>query len=214
MEKVLSGDEKIRRAEEIYYRRKMGIPSSKFSKIEGEKKSYLGSKILLQILVIINLCIIIIAIQNKEYIFTEKFLNDVQKYNINITEIIKDFIGIETEEIIKSDENNETNQEVNQKENQEMNPEINVQESMEQTKNNIEEIVPNNDAQASSLNQMEEEINNIKGLVSIQKPIYEGTVTSRFGARESTYKNVEGYHTGIDIGATKRDICLCSYISV
>ena len=42
MEKVLSNDDKVRRAEEIYYRRKKGISNARFSKIEGEKKSYLG----------------------------------------------------------------------------------------------------------------------------------------------------------------------------
>ena len=198
MEKVLSNDDKVRRAEEIYYRRKRGIPNSRFSKIDGEKKSYLGSKILLQILVIINLSVIIMCFQNKEYIFTDQFLKDIEIYNINLTQSIKELIGIDKEEI---DEN--TNNEMN------LDNEVKNKENIESTV--IESIVPNEETQASSLDEMDGEISKIKELVSIQKPINEGTITSRFGARESINKSVEGYHTGIDIGAVKRNFYLCSY---
>lgn len=194
MEKVLSNSDKIRKAEEIYYRRKMGIPSAKFSKIEGEKKSYLGSKILLEVLVIINLSIIIMCVQNKDYIFTEKFLSDIQNYNVNLTQNMKEFIGIsfsDDKDIEKTEEEQDTNQ-------------TETPSPVETT----EEIVPNEE-QSSSVNQMEEAISKINELVAIQKPIKEGTVTSRFGTRESAYKNVTGYHTGIDIGAVKRNFHLC-----
>lgn len=195
MEKILSGDDKIRRAEEIYYRRRMGAPNSRFSKIEGEKKSYLGSKIILEVLIIINLSIIIMCVQNKNYIFTENFLADIQNYNVNITQNIKEFIGIDT-----TQDNNVQNNVQNI---------VNTDEQIVQNTQDVtnktitEEIVPNEEGQASSLNQMEEDISKIKQLVAIQKPINEGTVTSRFGTRTSFNKNVEGYHTGIDIGAAK-----------
>ena len=227
MERVLSGDEKIKKAEEIYYKRKMGIPNSKNPRIEGEKKSYLGSKILLQILVIANLSIIIMAIQNKGYIFTDNFLNDVQKYNINITQAIKDFIGIEDEEVIENNKNNELNRNkemntqitneinvMNQEFNNELNSVVNTLEGVEESKNSIEEIVPNDEVLSSSLSEMEQNIIKVNEIVSIQKPIFEGTITSRFGARESTHKTVEGYHTGIDIGAVKRHINLFSNFAV
>lgn len=186
MEKILSGDDRVRRAEEIYYKRRMKIPNSKFSKIEKEKKTYLGSKILLEILIIINFSLIIIAIQNKDYIFTDKFLQDVQKYNVDITKNIKEFIGINQEEIVIQ----EPEEDISETEN------IEIQ-------NNPQEIVPNVEGEASSLNKMDENINKIKELVSIEKPIREGTITSRFGTRESIYKSVNGYHTGIDIGSSK-----------
>lgn len=186
MERVLSGDDKIRRAEEIYYKRKMGIPSSKFSKNETEKKTYLGSKILLEILLIVNFSMIIIGIQNKDYIFTENFLEDVQNYNINITKSVKEFIGFDEEEVISPEVQEEFTQ---------------VEETV--IENNPQEIVPNVEGDASSLNEMDEDINKIRELVSIEKPINEGSITSRFGTRLSTNKNVEGYHTGIDIGSSK-----------
>lgn len=205
MERILSSEDKIRRAEEIYYRRKTGNPSSKFSKIEGERKSYLGSKILLEVLVIINLSVIIMLIQNKDYIFTENFLSDVEKYNINITENLKEFIGMDDNTENKNEEN--INNEV---------PSF-VEETSEQEEKNIQEetqeIVPNEENLSSSLNQMDEEISKINSIVSLEKPIREGTITSRFGTRESENKNVEGYHTGIDIGALKRNFNLFSNFS-
>ena len=205
MEKVLSNGEKIRKAEEIYYRRKMGIPNVKLSKIEGEKKSYIGSKILLQVLVIINLSIFIMAVQNKDYIFTESFLSDIQKYNVNLTKEIKDFIGISFSENVGPEGKNievEKTEEVEQS----------TQTETIITDQPTQEIVPNEE-QTSSINQMEETISKIDEIVKFQNPIKEGTITSRFGTRESSNKNVAGYHTGIDIGAVKRDINLCSNFS-
>lgn len=197
MERILNSDDKIRRAEEIYYRRKKGIPSSKFSKIEGENKNYLGSKILLQILLIVNLSIIIMCVQNRNYIFTEKFLNDIQMYNINLTKTLKQLIGIDNEETVEDNDYSPS--------------EVEIQEEVESML--TEDIVPNDEGKTSSLNEMDEEVVKIKELVSFQKPINDGTITSRFGARESVHKNVEGYHTGIDIGAAKRYTNLCFYIA-
>ncbi|MBR3696777.1 MAG: hypothetical protein IKM97_00655 [Clostridia bacterium] len=196
MEKVLSGEDKIRRAEEIYYRRKSGNFNTRLSKADVEKKSYLGSKILLEILLIINLSIIIMCIQNKNYIFTEKFLLDIQNYNINLTRNLKELIGIDSKINENIEESNIQN--IVDRNKEEKNESLNLVEE-----SNIEEIVPNNEGDTSSLNEMDEVISKIKQIVEIKKPINEGMVTSRFGIRESIYKNVEGYHTGIDIGATK-----------
>lgn len=183
MERILKGDEKIRKAEEIYYRRKLGVPSNS-RKYDETLKRYLGSKICLQILIILNLSVVVLAVQNKDYIFTENFLMNVSEYNINLTKSIRSLIGIE-----------------------EMQEEI-PQENVENVENQVvvenkttNEIVPNNEA-ISSLNQMDLDIENIKKSYSFFKPI-EGTVTSLFGARESKYQNVTGYHTGIDVGAEK-----------
>jgi len=178
MERILSGDEKIRKAEEIYYRRKMGLPTKR---IEETPKRYLGSKILLQLLIILNLSVIIIAVQNKDYIFTEVFLENLSQYNINLTQSIKSLIEVEesnSQEIVE-----------------------NVENVQVETLKIVNEVVPNNEV-ISSLNQMDLDIENIKKSYSFFKPI-EGTVTSLFGARESKYQKVTGYHTGIDVGAEK-----------
>ena len=138
------------------------------------------------------------GVQNRDYIFTENFLNDFQKYNMNITKTLKEFIGIDTN--YKEDETNSENQ---------VPSEV---EPIEET--TTEEIVPNLEGNASSINQMEEDIGKVKELVLMQKPINEGTITSRFGTRESNNKNVDGYHTGIDIGAVKRNSYMFSNFAV
>lgn len=194
MERVLNGDDKIRRAEEIYYRRKMGLPASARN-FEPEKKSYLGSKIFLEILIILNISIIVVAIQNKEFIFTKEFLGLMSEYNMNLTESIKVMISEDNnlKQNVTSEnsvDNNEVQQEVKE---QPVEPEPQVQEG----------VVPNEDS-VSSLSQMDLDIEEINRSYSFQKPLdIEGTVTSPFGSRESVYQNVTGYHTGIDIGADK-----------
>lgn len=194
MEKVLSGDEKIRRAEEIYYRRKMGLPNN--SKVlENDKKSYLGAKILLELLVILNLSIIIVAIQNKDFIFTKEFLNKISDYNMNLTTSIKAIINDESEI-----DTNSVNEIDNILENSVLN---NVENNVSIESQNIlkvEAAIVPNENQVSSLSQMDLDVEEMKKSCSFEKPI-EGTVTSIFGARESKYQNVRGYHTGIDIGA-------------
>jgi murein DD-endopeptidase MepM/ murein hydrolase activator NlpD len=184
MERVLRGDEKVRKAEEIYYRRKMGINDNK--PFEESKKTYLGSKIAFELLVILNVAIIIVAIQNKEFIFTSDFLSMISDYNVNLTQSIKSLLG--TEDVTE----NEVTENV---------VEDNVEELEQNVLNTENDIVPNTE-DASSISQMELDIEAIKQSYSFEKPI-EGTVTSLFGARESVYQNVTGYHTGIDIGAEK-----------
>ena len=66
----------------------MGLPSN--SKTHSEnKKTYLCSKILLELLILLNLSLVIVAVQNKDFIFTEEFLNTVYQYNINLSDSIK-----------------------------------------------------------------------------------------------------------------------------
>ena len=186
MERVLNGDDKIRRAEEIYYRRKMGLPTS---------ARYLGSKIFLEILIILNISIIVVAIQNKEFIFTKEFLGLMSEYNMNLTESIKGMISEDNN--LQQNVTNENSVDINvvqqEVKEQPVEPEPQVQEG----------VVPNEDS-VSSLSQMDLDIEEINRSYSFQKPLdIEGTVTSPFGSRESVYQNVTGYHTGIDIGADK-----------
>lgn len=55
---------------------------------------------------------------------------------------------------------------------------------------------------ASSISQMDIDVENLKKLYTFIKPV-NGEVSSLFGARQSEYQNVEGYHTGIDIATDK-----------
>jgi len=56
--------------------------------------------------------------------------------------------------------------------------------------------------EASSIDQMQEDAKYIKENFNIVKPL-SGTITSRFGVRESENPNVAGYHTGLDIAVNE-----------
>ena len=73
MERAISEMEKIRRAEEIYSRRKNGETFSFIDK-ENSKKSKSIYRILFQFLLFINIAVIVIMVQNKDYIFSKDFL--------------------------------------------------------------------------------------------------------------------------------------------
>ena len=72
MERTISVEEKIRRAEQIYERRKQGNtrPVATVSVNQEKKDIKLLRKMIIQILVCISIYLVIYAIQNNEYIFS------------------------------------------------------------------------------------------------------------------------------------------------
>lgn len=184
MERILNEDEKIKRAEEIYFRRNNRNISIKQNDNIKNKKN-IKDKIILQLLVMINIAVIIFFIQNKDFVFTTEFLGVLNQYNVNISSKVAEFFG--------SDVKEETNNGVVESANQETNDTV---------PKNISAIVPQEEISqiSSSINEMELDVENLKAAYSFIKPI-EGIVTSPFGARESENKNVTGYHTGMDLAA-------------
>lgn len=199
MERILDENEKIRRAEEIYYRRN-NKNVSLISKKENTIKGNLKTKILFNLLVLFNISVIVFAIQNKDFIFTKEFLGVIENYNSEIGKKITGYV----EGIWKSDipKNNETETELNQENNQE-----DAAREEKTTKQQVEE--KNEVLQSSSMNEMELDIKNLNAAYTFIKPI-EGTISSGFGARESEYQNVTGYHTGVDIAKEKGSIIKAS----
>ena len=189
MERILNDEEKIRRAEEIYYRRNnQEYPLA--NKKQEKRKCFVKEKILLNLIIMFNLAVLVFCIKNSSYIFTNEFLENLNKYNTKVTDkIIKifgDFLNSENaEEIIEENIQTEKNEEV-----------VNV-ESVE--KDVVENKTENS---ISSINEMELDINNLKAAYNLGSPL-KGIVSSKFGARESKYQNVKGYHTGIDIVANE-----------
>lgn len=190
MERILDENEKIRRAEEIYYRRN-NKNISLVSKKENNVKESLKTKILFNLLVLFNISIIVFAIQNKDFIFTKEFLGVITDYNNEISLKITEYI----EGIWKSDTQGEEQSDVKE----ENEPIEETQEVQEKT-----EI-----SESSSINEMELDIQNLNAAYSFIKPI-EGTISSGFGARESEYQNVTGYHTGVDIAKEKGSVIKAS----
>ena len=191
MDRILNDDEKIRRAEEIYFRRNNKIPAKKIT----NTKSVCGlkNKMLLNLLIMFNLAVIVFAFQNKDDIFKVEFLEKLNTYNLNI--------GIKIKELLKNGEISEDN-DMGTVENEEPNYDSSNNEEIINIENNIEEnVVENLEEKISSISEMEIDINNLKSAYSFIKPLSNYQVSSGFGARESEYQNVSGYHTGIDLAA-------------
>ena len=184
LERVLSEHEKIRRAEEIYCRRNHKNISTRPSYTKEQKiKTYLGSKILLEMLVLVILAGTVFAVKNREFIFTQEFLNTLANYNVNITEKVSTITKLfEYEDV--ADEIFVSQEEEKKEEKIEENQELQPQEKVE----NVESIEP----------QAVTDVENLRNSYQFLKPI-EGIVSSRFGSRQSQYQNVKGTHTGIDL---------------
>jgi len=89
MEKILTPDERIKRAEEIYYRRKNQDINRKSAKVNvSNKKDYsMFKKMILQIIICSVIYGSFYMIQNTNHIFSEsvmKKVNDILSYDINI----------------------------------------------------------------------------------------------------------------------------------
>ena len=197
MERIMNSDERIRRAEEIYNRRRNQNLGSSYrnTHIYGRerKRNRPLRKLIMQITFCVIIYVAILVIKNSNYIFTQEFLNSVKSvlnYDVELEKYYnkaRDFFNSQEENKNIEEESTPTTKEENQ---------INTQET-----ENIGGA--NEDKQAEevqNLSQMEIDANNIKGTYNLIKPL-EGTITSRFGQRDPTTPTVPKNHTGIDIAA-------------
>ena len=205
MEKIMTVEERIRRAEEIYERRKRNegltvVHDDKDKKEKHEKKDIkLLKKMIIQLMVCICIYLVIYTIQNKQYIFSEDFINKVNEiisYDIDFRKLYEDTKNyvIEFWNKDNSNENQEQNQEMNGT-NVTENTQINngIGGAVEET---IQEIGQEEEQQ--SLSQEEQDILDVKNTTSFIKPV-EGTISSVYGYRETATGAVPKNHTGTDI---------------
>ena len=239
MEKTLSPDERIRRAEEIYYRRKMQDITRKSARVNvtNKKEFSLFKKMVIQILA----CILIYAgfyiIKEKDYIFSENVIqkaNEILSYDINVKnlydksmEYINGFItnntNIESEgevENTSNTENSENKEEsVSSTENSKDKEENVVDENSNNEENNkTEENIGGEDVEVKeekeeNLSQMEKDAKAILASKSLIIPL-KGTITSRYGLRNPENPNVPKNHTGIDIAANTGTVFIASMSGV
>ncbi len=212
MERTLSVDEKIRRAEEIYQRKKMQNERRAYATVNVRQKPEHKTikKMLLQIAICFVIYFIYYLIQNSNYIFSEDVLNktkEILSYNINFQEKWNEWKGyLKLENLIpKQEENQEPEQQ-----NTEIDENIlqnEISNTVGQMTNTVEAVLSAQDTmveetakEESSLSQMELDANYIKETLSFIKPL-NGVITSRFGNRNPTTETVPKYHTGIDIAA-------------
>ena len=203
MEKTMSVEEKIRRAEEIYMRRKgqnIELSRDKNNQINTQKKDIkLLKKMIIQIIVCILIYGIIYIIQNSQTIFSEQFINktkEILSYDTNFVEIyenIKNGIITLNNNLQQKEQTNET-----QEENKEQEPQIDSEQAIGGAVEEQEEQEQVEDAKEET--QEEQDINNTKNTTTFIKPI-EGTITSIFGYRDTATGSVPKNHTGTDIAA-------------
>lgn len=199
MERSLSPEEKIRRAEEIYYRRQNSAYKRNVATVNvSDNRDYsLFKKMILQILICLLIYFIFYLIQNSNYVFSSDVINktkEILEYDINF--------GALYEQINRS---------MNEKQENKTDDNIDeVQSSIEQNVNQaiLESAIGG--AEVKEVEKVEEKVEEvkkeetneeyIKNNFSFIKPV-EGIVSSEFGPRNSSNEIVSKNHTGIDIAA-------------
>ena len=205
MERALTVEEKIRRAEQIYARRQ-GIQEPKRIKEQNNKKDVkLLKKMIIQIIVCVLIYLAVYVVQNSNYIFSEDFIskvNEVLSYDTNFGQIYND---------VKNQINSVFN--TNQEQKEEENKEEQTTNTLENNENGIggaegetdqEEVVQEGNSpntENPEISQEEQDIANVKNTTTFIKPI-EGTISSVYGQREPTTATVPKNHTGTDIAAS------------
>ena len=195
MERVMSVEERIRRAEAIYEKRKQGENRSitKVSINNQKKDVKLLKKMIIQILICMTIYFGIYMIYNNKYVFSEDFIkkaNEILSYDTNFKEIyeniknqIQSWISIiDNNKEIKEENNNNGQQGIG-----------GAEENINQ-ENTIE-------SQITEISQEERDIQNVKSTTTFIKPV-EGVISSPYGRRDTATGSVPKNHTGTDIAAT------------
>ena len=204
MDRALSVEEKIKRAEEIYARRHSSEPINRatlrVNESSNKKDIKLLKKMIIQILICVLIYMVIYVIQNSQFIFSEEFLkkvNEILSYDMNFNEIYTNCSNYIMQFINKEDTKTEENT-VESNNNENTNNELAIgganEEIIEEPKQEETQQIEEN------LTQEEKDINAIKQTASFIKPI-EGTITSSFGNRNPTTSTVPKNHTGTDLAA-------------
>ena len=203
MERTATVEERIRRAEQIYARRQ-GLENKEITinrnKNKHEKKDIkLLKKMVIQIIICILIAVPIYVIQNHSYPFSDDCINKIKEvlsYDTNFVELYnigKNKIRDIYKSIFKT-KNQESNQEQKESEHQEQ-----TQEQNENVQNGIGGATEEK-AENAELSQTEQDILKTKETTTFVKPI-EGTITSKFGQRDTATGKVPKHHTGTDIAA-------------
>lgn len=199
MERVMTVEEKIRRAEEIYQRRKQGEirPVAKVT-VNDKKDIKLLKKMVIQILICVAIYLVVYGIQNSSSVFSEDFIhkaNEILSYDTNFMELYET-VKHQVMSVMKQEEKQE------EKEEQTENLEPPPTENQESSEVNQEAIggAQTEEAKVEDLSEEGQMIQNIKNTTSFIKPI-EGEISSRYGERDTATGNVPKNHTGTDIAA-------------
>ena len=226
MERTVSAEERIRRAEEIYNRRRMqgGVRVSTSNVNTKVKSNYkLFKRMILQIIICLLIYFIFYLIKNSNYIFSEDVINKTKEflsYDINLQGIyqqVEDYYNKNIKILFANQDNIEQLNENTNIQTNEIQSEILNEEITNQTDNDMQNgigggeetnIITNetteisaDEQQTVTLSQMEIDANDIKANYSFILPL-KGTISSRYGPRTKT-DIVSANHAGIDIAVNE-----------
>lgn len=222
MEKTLSPDERIRRAEEIYYRKKIQANNKTSARVNVSDKKDFGmfKKMILQIVICILLYSIFYMIKNTNYIFSEDVINktkEILSYDINIKNLyeqvilyLNKFTNNVGEAISHPQDVNNTDSNNSESNTNTDDGNINSEDNNETQEENIGgENIAITDEETQNLTQMEQDAKEILASKSLIIPL-KGTITSRYGPRDPETPTVPKNHTGIDIAVNEGTVFIAS----
>lgn len=215
MERVMSIEEKIKKAEEIYYRRNnLNIENIKQPK-KVRKNMKLFNKMIRQIIICLLIYTVFYFININNYIFSQDFINKIKEIlsqDINFSQIYSTILNTVKQDTINQIEQQEKTEQpieeqkaIEEIQNNNENiggaeelPTIEQQNVENKVENENQEIKEEQEVQ--ELSQMEKDANYIKSSINFIKPV-NGTISSMFGLRNPTTSTVPKNHTGTDIAA-------------
>ncbi len=218
MERYLSVEDRIRRAEEIYQRRNnLNVEKTAKVNLFPKKEFKLFRKIAFQVLACFGIYFGIYGMQSntdKISIHSLKYIKNTLAYDIDFNKWIntaqkhiqKIYSNIENLENNKNQEEQKEKEQV-QIEDNNKNEEVEIKEDSNEAEE--KEETTNIAQETSSKSQMEQDAEYIKNNFSLIKPVI-GTITSRFGPRNPTTPTVPKYHTGIDIAVNEGTVFIAS----
>ena len=198
MERTMSVEEKIRRAEQIYERRKQGSDKQIATvSVNNEKKDIrLLKKMIVQILICISIYLVIYFINNSEYVFSKDFINKINEilsYDVNFMDLYNTIKDQYNKIIVNNNEQEQPEQTKEQEENTTQDGIGGAVEDLQNTSDVKEETT-------KELSQSEQDIINVKNTTTFIKPI-EGIISSKYGQRDTATGRVPKNHCGTDIAA-------------
>ena len=215
MERVMSIEEKIKKAEEIYYRRNNLNSENIKQPIKVRKNMKLFNKMIRQIIICFLIYTVFYLINTNNYIFSQDFINktrEILSQDINFSQIYSSILNTINQDNLNQIEQQENLQQPTEEPKsiediQNNNENIGGAEELptieQQNVENIVEIEKEETEEqheVQELSQMEKDANYIKSSINFIKPV-NGIISSMFGLRNPTTSTVPKNHTGTDIAA-------------
>lgn len=227
MERTLTQEDRIRRAQEIYLRRRKSrenviehrnvsreTVTKEYPTIKGLK---MFKRIALQIVICLLLYCIFYLIYDTNYSFSEATINkteEILNYDINFETMYK-YINDKMVNLFNNQVNN-NNENVEQTNSEKQKEKINEEESkiIEEEQQEMAQSIETENKGSEIKEETKNEENNQeqKEENKLILPVSGGYVSSEFGARESTSEIVSTNHKGIDIAVVERYRCSFSNV--